>query len=114
MLKPTARILTGSIALLLGWTLAVAHAEQPPIGSQPAVYPQNANGGDARQQSDNLLARARQAIQENNFAAADALITQAETLGVKYGMLSNAYTPAKARAELQRKAQAGQTAQGGL
>lgn len=113
-MKPTARILTGSIALLLGWTLAVAHAGQPPVGSQPATYPQNANGGDAQQQSDSLLARARQAIQENNFAAADALITQAETLGVKYGMLSTAYTPSKARAELQRAAQASQTPQGGL
>ena len=114
MLKPTARILTGLIALLLGTSLAVVHAEQPPLGGLPAAYPDNSKGVDARQQSDNLLARARQAIQENNFAAADALITQAETLGVKYGMLSNAYTPAKARAELQRKAQAGQAAQGGL
>jgi general secretion pathway protein D len=113
-LKPTARILTGSIALLLGWTLAVAHAEQPPVGSQPATYPQNANGGGARQQSDSLLARARQAIQENNFAAADTLITQAETLGVKYGMLSTAYTPSKARAELQQKAQASQAPRSGL
>lgn len=114
MLKPTARILTGSIALLLGCTLAVVHAEQPPLGGQPAAYPGSANGIDARQQSDDLLARARQAIHENNFAAADTLITQAEMLGVKYGMLSTAYTPAKARAELRQKAQASQTPQGGL
>jgi len=114
VLKPTARILTGSIALLLGCTLAVVQAERPPVGGNPAVLPGEANGVDARQQSDALLARARQAIQENNFAAADSLIAQAEVLGVNYGMLSTAYTPAKARAELQRAAQAGQTPQGGL
>ncbi len=113
-MKPTARILTGPIALLLGCTLAVVHAEQPPQGGNSAAYPGNANGGDARQQSDALLARARQAIQENNFTAAETLIAQAESLAVNYGMLSTAYTPNKARVELQRKTQAGQPQQGGL
>ena len=113
-MKPTARILTGSIALLLGVTLAVGHAEQPPLGGLPAVHPGTPSGLDAQQQSDDLLARARQAIQENNFAAADALITQAEGLGVRYGMLSTAYTPRKARAELQQKVQASQTRRTGL
>jgi general secretion pathway protein D len=113
-LKPTARILTGSIALLLGSTLAVVQAQQPPLGGGPAAHRPDANRGDARHQSDDLLNRARQAIQENNFAAANTLITQAEALGVNYGMLSAAYTPSKARAELQRKTQAGQTARAGL
>ena len=113
-MKPTARILTGSIALLLGFSLAVSHAEQPPLVGQPAASPGNPNGIDARRQSDELLARARLAIQENNFAAADSLITQAESLGVKYGMLSTAYTPSKARAELQQKAQASQAPRTGL
>ena len=113
-MKPTARTLTGSIALLLGFTLAAVYAEQPPLGGNPAAYPRSANGSDARRQSDDLLARARQAIQENNFHAADALISQAEALGVNYGVLPTAYTPSKARAELQRKAQAGQMPQNGL
>ncbi len=114
-MKPTARTLTGPIALLLGFTLAAVHAEQPPLGGAPAAYPGSANGLDARRQSDDLLARARQAIHENNFAAADTLIAQAEALGVNYGVLSTAYTPGKARAELQRKAQpTGQSNAGGL
>ncbi len=112
MLKPTARTLTGPIALLLGITLAAVQAGQPPVGGNSAAYP--GNGLDVRRQSDDLLARAHQAIQENNFAAADSLISQAEALGVNYGMLPTAYTPGKARAELQRKAQAGQAPQAGL
>ena len=114
VLKPTARTLTGSIALMLGLSLAAVQAEQPYQAAPSATYPGNANGVDARRQSDDLLARARQAIQENNFAAAEQLIAQAESLGVNYGMLSTAYTPSKARAELQRKAQAGQASPGGL
>ncbi len=113
-MKPTARTLTGSIALMLGLSLAAVQAEQPPQAAPPATYPGIANGVDARRQSDDLLARARQAIQENNFAAAEQLIAQAESLAVNYGMLSTAYTPSKARAELQRKTQAGQASPGGL
>lgn len=62
-----------------------------------------------RQQSDDLLGRARQAMAEGRMDVAGKLITQAESSGVKYSPLDMlAYTPAKARAELRRKQGASQ------
>ena len=62
-----------------------------------------------RQQSDDLLGRARQAMAEGRLDVANTLITQAESLGAQYNPLDMlAYTPAKARAELNRKQGASQ------
>ncbi|MDI9443062.1 MAG: hypothetical protein QM844_02720, partial [Planctomycetota bacterium] len=106
-MKPTARILTGPLALLLGFSMAVVQAGQPPVGGIQNGQAGRLSGVDARRQSDDLLARARMAIQEDNFVAAESLIAQAEALGVDYGVLPMGLTPAKARTELERKRQAG-------
>ncbi|MGI6418578.1 MAG: hypothetical protein ACOX1P_23265 [Thermoguttaceae bacterium] len=114
-MKPTARILTGPLALLLGFSMAVVQAGQPPMGGIQNGHAGSLSGPDARRQSDDLLARARMAIQEDNFVAAESLIAQAEALGVDYGVLPMGLTPNKARAELERKRQAAAgTRTGGL
>ena len=58
---------------------------------------------DTRQQTADLLRRARQAMAENDLAAADSLISQAEALGVQYNPLYMGDTPKKARHDLDRK-----------
>ena len=57
---------------------------------------------DPRQQSADLLKRARQAMAENDLAAADSLIARAEALGVKQNIFYRGDTPEKARRELER------------
>ncbi len=56
-----------------------------------------------RQQSNDLLARARQALAEQNWAVAESLIDRAESLGVAYGQFAAGDTPSKLRAELHRR-----------
>jgi general secretion pathway protein D len=58
--------------------------------------------GDARQQTADLLQRARQAMAENDLAAADSLISRAESLGVKQSIFQRGDTPEKARRDLER------------
>jgi hypothetical protein len=113
VLKPTARILTGPLALLLGFSMAAVQAGQPPMGGIQNGQASSLSGADARRQSDDLLARARMAIQEDNFVAAESVIAQAEALGVDYGVLPMGLTPSKARAELERKRQAAAGARAG-
>ncbi|MGD9126639.1 MAG: general secretion pathway protein GspD [Planctomycetia bacterium] len=78
-------------------------------GMTAAFIGQSGYGGGApqmspRQQADDLLARARQAMGEGRLNVADQLITQAESLKVRYNPLEIlAYTPAKARKELRQK-----------
>jgi general secretion pathway protein D len=57
---------------------------------------------DERQQTADLLRRARQAMAEGDLAAADSLISAAEALNVQYGLLHLGDTPKKARHDLQR------------
>ena len=111
-MKPTARILTGLIAVALGSCVAIAWAQAPaghntsqvaPAAGRPA-----ANGDDqTRRLSDDLLVRARQAMAENDTDAAGSLITQAESLEVEYSPMYFGDTPRKARRDLQRQMQAG-------
>jgi general secretion pathway protein D len=119
VLKSTARILIGLIAVTVGNPGTFAFAQErstggylrgPGTSSQASV----ARSGDARQQCDDLLKRARQAIVENNLSAANLLISQAESLGVQYGRLHMGDTPAKARAELARLSRASATGKRGL
>jgi general secretion pathway protein D len=58
---------------------------------------------DPRQRSADLLRRARQAMAEKDFVAAESLISQADTLGVKYNIFYQGDTPEKARRELDRR-----------
>jgi general secretion pathway protein D len=67
---------------------------------------------DKRAQSQDLLRRARQAMAENDLAAAEALISQAESLGVEYSAFHFGDTPRKARHDLTER-KAGGAPQGG-
>lgn len=109
MLKSTARILSGLMVLALGFPVAGYLAGTQLRGDdaaarRPAVAQ---NPEEARRQCDELLHRARQAMAENDVRAAEALIGQAEALGVEYGSLYLGDTPKKARRDLERRLQAG-------
>ncbi len=113
-MKSTARILIGLIAVTVGYSGTSAYAQDRSTGrysASPGNSPQAsvARPADARQQCDDLLKRARQAMAENNFPAANSLITQANSLGVQYGRLHVGDTPAKAQADLNRMSGASAT-----
>ena len=108
-MKTISRIVTGLMVVALGFpavpalagpsaggletSLAVAVLAQAPGGDRP----------DGRQsESGDLLRRAYQAMDERNFDAAESLISQAEELGVKYGVFHVGPTPKKARRDLKR------------
>lgn len=69
----------------------------PGSSGSPSVNPEQ----QLRQQSDDLLARARQAIGERNLEGAEQLLQQAERLGVKYPPLYLGDTPTKVRKALE-------------
>ncbi|MBI3837715.1 MAG: general secretion pathway protein GspD [Planctomycetia bacterium] len=63
-----------------------------------------------REEADGLLARARQAIKEGDFDAADALITRAEKMKVEYSVFHLGDTPKKARSQLNAARRSGKPA----
>ena len=109
MLKTTARMLPGLIAIALGLSLARVSAE--PVAGDPsaafdagsAARPGGFRFDDKRQQADDLLRRARQAMAENDLETADRLVSQAEALDAPYSPMSFGDTPKKLRRELDRK-----------
>lgn len=111
-MKATARILIGLISVALGLWLAPCFGDPGSTGS--ATFPTNAasgsSGGDRaasnRRQCDDLLARARQALAENDLNAAESLVSRAEALGVSYGTFYPGETPAKVRRDLERQLKA--------
>ena len=110
-MKATAKALVGWIALAIALSAGIAAAGTSDTACQAwfgvAVVGQTAPAGDPSadkaQQTADLLKRARQAIDENNFSAAEALITQAEALGVQYSVFYMGDTPKKVRRDLERK-----------
>ncbi len=108
-MKTTIYVLVGWIALALisakhvtagsfngaseTWLAAAAPGQANPADNPPA---------DPRRQAADLLRRARQAMAEKDFVAADSLISQAETLGVKYSIFYTGDTPDRARRDLER------------
>ena len=101
MLRTTARILPGLIGVALALSAALAAAERVPND------PSSGNRlEDKRLQADDLLRRARQAMAENDLAAASQLIDQADSLGVQYSPFFLGDTPRTLRRELDRKVQA--------
>ncbi len=68
-----------------------------------AAPAENNDSKDKYRQAADLLVRARQAMDENDLAAADALISKAEALNVQYGRFHFGDTPQKARRDLERK-----------
>jgi general secretion pathway protein D len=105
VLKTTATILLGLIAVAWGCTAALAQSpsvrDSAASGSSPSLTPD-----EARRQSDDLLHRARQAMAENDLAAAGELIARADAFQVPYGVLYMGDTPKKLRLELDRKLKA--------
>ena len=57
-----------------------------------------------RRQADDLMRRARQAMREHNYQAADSLVQRAEDLNVKYDSLFRPFvdTPQKLRKDLEK------------
>ncbi len=107
-MKPTARILTGLIAVAVGFSVVAARADRPNgfnASQNEGGKGRTAGASDeqAQRRSDDLLKRARQALAENDLKAADLLITQAESLGVEYSPLYFGDTPQKARRDLDRR-----------
>jgi general secretion pathway protein D len=93
---------TGAAGLLGETTeilVIMATAAQP----APTPAPTPADAKDKRRQAGDLLRRARQAMAEDDLAAAESLISAAEDLGVHYGLLHVGDTPKRARRDLQRK-----------
>jgi len=112
VLKTTARMLPGLIAVALGASLARVSAE-PLTGDLGAGLERSGaarSAGlrfeDKRQQADDLLRRARAAMTENDLETADRLIAQAEALDVQYSPMYLGDTPRKLRRELDRKSPA--------
>ncbi len=95
-------------SVLGGWLVlsAVAHA-QVEVGhamQMAAVSVTQSSSREARRQSDELLKKARQAMQEGQLKTAWQLLEEAEALDVQYDGLLQRFldTPAKLRRDLQR------------
>jgi general secretion pathway protein D len=109
-LKTTAKTLTGLIVVASclmptltqagpNWFMPQSGMCQMLTAQAPSTNPQ----ATPRQQANDLLNRARQAMSENRLDVAEQLISQAEKLGVRYNPFNRlTYTPAKARGELKR------------
>ncbi len=61
------------------------------------------DGSTDTQQADDLLRQARKAMAENHLQLADSCISRAETLSPKYTIFHVGDTPAKARADLNKR-----------
>ena len=109
-MKTIAIIFTGWTAVAIVLSASSATAE-PPSGTavwlgmaavgQANPSPQ-AGPTERRQKADELLHRAHEAMAQNDLAAADSLIRQAEALDPQYGPLHLGDTPKKARRDLDR------------
>ena len=103
-MKPTTRILSGLIAVTLGLPLSLAWSQAPSSGLSPdGTGTARPSSEQARPQCDDLVRRARQALQENDLDAAGRLLTQAEALNVAYSPLHMGDTPAKLRRDLEHQ-----------
>jgi len=111
LLKTTPNALVGCIAFAVVFWAATA-ASEAPVGTLEArlgaaVLEQSASDGaaseDKARQAADLLRRARQAMDENDLPAAEALISKAEALEVRYARFYLGDTPKKARRDLERK-----------
>jgi general secretion pathway protein D len=72
--------------------------------SSVLAVPGQADAGPegARRQVDDLLSRARQAMQEGNLETADSLVARAEASKAVYGIFHTGDTPKKARRDLDK------------
>ncbi len=107
-MKATVPILSGWLVLLLSFSAnwaeagpgnAVLFLSAAGVSQSEGTLPYAASD-DRRQQTADLLRRARQAMKENDLAAANTLIAQAESLRVEYSPITMEDTPQKARQAL--------------
>ncbi|MEN1681016.1 MAG: hypothetical protein AAGJ46_15620 [Planctomycetota bacterium] len=84
----------GVIALVLSLAFTAGAAGQ--AGAPPETRP------PTRQDVDALLAQAKQAMQQSDFATADKLIGQAESAGVRYPLFYRGDTPSRLRRALEQ------------
>jgi len=107
----TARLIAGWIALAAfvpaGVALAGPNVDAVGMTLAAVHLGQTDTKADPKDRADELCRRARQAMAENDLAAAEALVAEAESLGVNYGPLYWRDTPEKVRADLERKKSAG-------
>src|SRR5690242_4095608 len=98
VLAPTA--FAGSNLAVIGPVLsglAMAQAGAPQTGAP-------SQGSElSKRKVTELLAAARRAMAEQNWEAADSLVSRAEAMNVKFGMFFIGDTPQKARRDLQLK-----------
>ena len=109
LLNTTASTRIGWVLVAIIYSAGTAWAAPPQgngdtpsasAGSGQAASPRTDDKG---QQAADLLRRARQAMAENDLAAAESLIAQSEALGVEYNSFHLGDTPKKARRDLDRK-----------
>jgi len=113
-LKMTARLIAGwmAVAALVSSSAALAGPATDGVGMAlcaaglGGINPSAASQADSRARAEDLCRRARTAMAENDLAAAETLVSQAEALGVEYGFLHAGDTPEKVRRDLERKKQA--------
>lgn len=115
-MKTTPKALVGWIAFAYLVVVGTVTAGTPDAALQSrlaaAALGQTAANGSApsaEQKAADLLRRARQAMAENDLTAAEALISQAEALGVEYNAFHIGDTPKKARRDLERRRSAAAT-----
>ncbi|MGQ9575911.1 MAG: hypothetical protein ACUVUC_11380 [Thermoguttaceae bacterium] len=112
MSKPTTTMLSGLIAVAVSISAAGVLAEplapesRSPLDRSISGRSDGPSPADKRQQADDLLHRARQAMAENDLETAGRLIARAEALDVSYGPMHFGDTPKKARRDLERRLQA--------
>ncbi|HID77661.1 MAG TPA: hypothetical protein EYP56_16905, partial [Planctomycetaceae bacterium] len=103
-MRTTARLLTVVLAVVLASSIPwPARGQQPGIHSGSSQPSKKTDPRELRRRSDDLLRRARQAMEEGDLDAAGKLLAEAESLGAKYGALEFGDTPAKVRRDLERK-----------
>ena len=108
VLEPTVKIISGLLAAVIGLAAVTANADFPLVGQSPSNSAVQATGqaGDVRHQSDDLLKRARQAMEEGDLSTAEKIVADCESLGVQYGTLHFGDTPSKVRADIEKRRKA--------
>ena len=108
-MKTTVQQIAVTVVLLgaLGPAVAYGGALDSAVRTLAASTVLAQTGEDARGAVDQLLARARQAMQRKDFASAEKLIAEAEGKDVRYGLFHLGDTPRKARRDLDEAKQQG-------
>jgi general secretion pathway protein D len=104
-LNTKAKFTIASLAFLLNPLSPAVEAASQSIALQ-VVWGAASTGQRAQsavKEADDLLDKAREAMDESNFELADSYITRAERLAPKYGMFHLGDTPKKAREDLQKR-----------